>query len=188
MLRLLGICTDEYEVKSQSVISAGHYYQLVGMVNRIQTLLSRLFCTECGTLLVPKSSSAFAHYRVTTFICAESSCGFNDDVYLHHCFNGKCGSIIDSRVSKACPNDWYICAECGCCCSDKVFSRRESNRSQVGLDAHLVNQNGHLEQEQYYCYQCGEEKHKDSKCSCGARTRTGSEWRSHENENEDIPF
>ena len=86
----------------------------------------------------------------------------NEIIYLNDCLNGRCKNIIDSRKSKKCINDWYICDECGCCCSHAAFERRlkfwnKYNGTQPGYLMHAVNSKiGHLEKAEYYCYHCGQ--------------------------------
>ena len=145
-------------------IEKGKYYQFISLINRFNRLLDKLYCNECKTVLYPVEDSHFAYYRVVRFNCTNSKCSkYGEEIYLHHCLNSKCNSIIDSRESKKCENGLYICSntECGCCCSHSMLSRRLSNLEQTGGYIHpqlqlAVNKKlGHLERGKHFCYNCG---------------------------------
>ena len=140
--------------------------RFMGYVNRANELLEKLYCYSCDEMLAPRTSSNYGHYRITEFYCDTHDCPEKEEtVYLHHCLNGKCRSIIDSRESCQCPNGWYICTnlECGCCCSTATYERREANLQQVRrpIPATLARQvherAGHQERAQHFCYKCGSE-------------------------------
>src|SRR5690606_38892599 len=146
-------------------IEKGKYYQFVSTINRFNRLLERMYCEECGHILFPIEDAHFAHHRVVRFHCENTDCSrLHKEIYLHHCLNGKCNGIIDSRKSKKCPNGLYICSNenCGCCCSHDMMNRRLSNLQTTGGYIHenlrnaVENKFGHLERAEHYCYQCGE--------------------------------
>lgn len=145
-------------------IEKGKYYQFISLINRFNRLLKRMYCEVCNNILYPVEDSHFAYYRVTRFNCLNESCSeYKKEIYLHHCLNGKCNNVIDSRKSKKCPNGLYICdnEECGCCCSHDMLNRRLENLKTTGGFIHqnlitLVNNlGGHLERGVHYCYNCG---------------------------------
>ena len=145
-------------------IEKGKYYQFISTVNRFNRLLEKLSCSGCNSILHPVEDSHFAHYRVVRFHCEDQNCReFHKEIYLHHCLNGKCNSIIDSRISKKCPNGLYICSnkECGCCCSHNMMNRRLQNLQSTGgyippnLISSVQNKIGHQERAEHFCYDCG---------------------------------
>lgn len=163
MLKIYGFNLDDTNRVGDKIVD-GQYYQFVSSVNRFNRLVDHLFCQECDQVLYPVDDSHFAHYRVTHFHCTNSNCSqHHEDIYLHHCLNGKCNGIIDSRVSEKCPNGLYICSNeaCGTCCSTEMFKRRLEKLTQTGGYIHQNLQNavsnnlGHLERKEYFCYQCG---------------------------------
>lgn len=121
------------------------YYRLIGVINRVNELLKRLYCKKCGVMLQPCESSDFNFFRDTRFTCAEDRCQEQGRiVYLSRCMNPRCAAVIDSRVSKKCNyegkgHDWkglYICERCGSCCSQHKLDRKITNlKAILGLDA-----------------------------------------------------
>ncbi len=152
MLRILQVPYDSEEIQ---------VFQ--GMVNRVNVLLLHLNCRSCDRIMTPKGQSNFGFYRASRFVCANDDCANKEEVYLNHCLNGKCQTIVDSRDSAKCPNGLYICTNCCSCCSTKSFARRIENLKQVGQNVPeslqiLVEQNlGHAEQGRKFCYCCGTE-------------------------------
>jgi cold shock CspA family protein len=141
------------------------YYEFVATINRFNRLLERMYCEKCENILYPIRQSNFAHYRVVRFHCENSECPeYHKEIYLHHCLNGNCNGIIDSRKSKKCPNGLYICTNnnCGCCCSNEMLKRRLQNLQETGGFIHdnlkiaVEEELGHLERAEYFCYKCGE--------------------------------
>ena len=155
LCRILGF--DLKETKGTWVIEGGKYIQFVGHINRFNDLLERLNCRECGQIMYPVRTSEFARYAITRFACQNESCPEHKHVvYLNRCFNGNCLSVIDSRDSKQCPNGWYICAECGMCCStEKLKERRENLEFNDGYIPNNYAQQGHYEQNIFFCHLCG---------------------------------
>ena len=160
-LNILGLSV--IEKGNYGTFENGKYNQFISHINRFNQLLEKIYCKECNHILYPVESSNYAAYSVTRFCCENESCGeYKNTVYLNHCLNGKCNSIIDSRDSKKCPNDLYICQVCGSCCSHSMFIRRLNNLEKTGgfihpdLSLKIENRAGHLERAEYYCHSCGE--------------------------------
>ncbi len=159
---ILGFNTDETNNKGE-LIPKGYYYQFIGLINRFNRLLNKLYCRDCDHILHPMETSHFAAYTVVRFHCTNEKCLNNDIVYLNHCLNGKCNNIIDSRDSKKCVNGLFICDSCGSCCSHDMLNRRLNN---LILTGGLIHENlkiavdeklGHLERGDYFCYKCGKD-------------------------------
>jgi cold shock CspA family protein len=160
---ILQLNTDETN-RLGDFIPKGFYYQFIGLINRFNRLLEKIYCQECNEILHPVETGHFAAHTVVRFCCENSNCGqHKKEVYLNHCLNGQCNGIIDSRVSKKCNNGLFICDSCGSCCSHEMLKRRLNNLQTVGgfIHANLtrcVNEKlGHLERAEYFCYQCGNE-------------------------------
>lgn len=144
-------------------VEDGNYYQFISLINRFNQLLEHIHCRECDNVLYPVEDSHFAHYRVVRFQCRNSGCTEHEkEVYLHHCLNGRCNSIIDSRDSAQCEHGLYICSNnsCGCCCSHKMLSKRLSDLKLNGGYIHpqliyqVKHKLGHLERAEHFCYKC----------------------------------
>ncbi|MCB9352084.1 MAG: cold shock domain-containing protein [Lewinellaceae bacterium] len=156
--RILGFNVDEVNPYGPS--PNGKYYTFIGLINRFNRLLDRLYCTECNHILYPALSSNYAYHRVVRFTCKNESCSLKKIVYLHHCLNGRCNSIIDSRVSGECPHGLVICENCLSCCSHKMLSQRLENLRTTGGYIHpeLIHQVGHklghMERGIHFCYKC----------------------------------
>lgn len=158
---ILGINTDETNHMGD-FIPKGYYYQYIGLINRFNRLLEKLYCRECGDILFPIETAHFAAHNVVWFMCENEKCSqHHHKIYLNHCLNGQCNSIIDSRDSKECHNGLYICDKCGSCCSHAMLERRLANLRTTGgyihpqLIYHVENKLGHLERAEYFCYKCG---------------------------------
>jgi cold shock CspA family protein len=165
---ILQLNTDETN-RLGDFISKGFYYQFIGLINRFNRLLEKIYCQECNEILHPVETGLFAAHTIVRFCCENSNCRqHKKEVYLNHCLNGKCNGIIDSRVSKKCNNGLFICDGCGSCCSHEMLKRRFNNLQTVGGYIHAsltrcVNQKlGHLERAEYFCYQCGNEMNETS--------------------------
>lgn len=164
---ILGFNTDEINRMGEH-IPKGKYYQFISLINRFNRLLDKLYCKDCNEILYPSDTAYFAAYNVVRFHCINDKCNNHEEIYLNHCLNGQCNSIIDSRVSKSCPNGLFICENCGSCCSHSFFERRISILDN--LDNHdsikkkwiyndtkykYDNKLGHLDRGEYFCYKCG---------------------------------
>jgi ribosomal protein L37AE/L43A len=150
-------------------IPKGHYYQFIGLINRFNRLLDKIYCHDCNEILYPVETSHFAAYAVVRFCCENNKCSkHKEEVYLNHCLIGQCNSIVDSRVSKRCKNGLYICNNCGSCCSHNMLQRRLTNLQTTGGYIHkrliiCVNEKlGHLERAEYFCYECEDEMQETS--------------------------
>lgn len=167
-MRILGIPTD-YENKEGKITKHGQYIIFASYLRSFGDFYEHLKCRVCGELMRPECMSNFAYRAVTQFSCYDENCqGYGKTVYLNHCFNSKCNSIIDSRDSKTCPNGQYICPECGACCSTENARGRLDNLKQTGgvISRRLVDfvrgELGHWEKGVFFCYNCGkqiEDKH-----------------------------
>jgi hypothetical protein len=76
-------------------------------------------------------------------------------------------NIVDSRVSVTCPNGWYICDECGDCCSQVKIDKRyndllTNNAYNPDNEWHLKLKNqvdsklGHKERQERFNYKTGQ--------------------------------
>ena len=167
-LRILGINTDSVD-KKQSIVEYGNYIAFVSIINRINELLEHLKCETCHELLEPVEITDYASQLVTHFKCTNidynnGKCPEHGNFYyIHNCFNWKCKSIIDQRETTKCPNGWYICKECGSCCStanaeNMIKKQQECNRKTHSnkLLHFIQNRLGHVEKNKFYCYKCGQ--------------------------------
>jgi len=159
-LNILGL--SAIEKGKYGTFEIGLYNQFISQINRFNQLLDKIYCQECNQILYPVESSNYAAYSIVRFSCENENCKEHHKVvYLNHCLNGKCNSIIDSRDSKKCPNGLYICQNCGSCCSHGMFTRRLGNLEKTGGVIHddlrlkIENKEGHLERAEYYCHSCG---------------------------------
>jgi len=145
---------------NKDLISNGFYMQFVGLLNRFNNLLEKLYCNDCNEILYPVGNAHFAAYSVVRFHCVNSKCSNNTEIYLNHCLNGQCNSIIDSRISNKCSNGLYICDHCGSCCSHEMLERRLKKLEATGGFIHpnlrmcVEEKLGHLERADYFCYKC----------------------------------
>jgi cold shock CspA family protein len=159
--RILELDVDEHSPPPYGFIPKGNYYKFMGLINRFNRLLEKLYCFDCNHILYPKYSSHFAHHRAVRFHCQNENCSSKEEVYLHHCLNGRCKSIIDSRISKKCEHGLFICESCLSCCSHDMLSRRLANLKKIGgyihpqLETLVKEQAGHLERKEHFCYKCG---------------------------------
>lgn len=149
----------------------GQYFKYITVINRFKRLLERLYCRGCNHILRPYRTSNYAAYSVVRFSCQNDTCKErNKVVYLNHCLNGKCNSIIDSRDTCKCSyhsypdyDGLYICTSCGSCCSHDMLSRRLNTLNTTGGRIHnalpvKVNEKlGHLERAEFHCFKCSEE-------------------------------
>lgn len=158
-LNILNINTNEFN--GLDYIENGEYFKFLGHINAFNRLLKHLYCEECNSLLYPKNTSHFALFTDVRFYCIEETCSKKHfEIYLNNCSYGECKTIIDSRVSKQCEHDLYICHNCGTCCSIDFFKRRLENLKLTGgyihpdLILNVEEKNGHLDRKEYYCYKC----------------------------------
>lgn len=160
-MRILSIPTDNINKKGKKTLF-GEYVIFSSFIQSFDEFISHLKCRSCGSLMAACNISNFALSAVTEFCCTNPGCkDENVTVYLNRCFNSECNSIIDSRDSKQCPNNSYICSICGACCSNRKFEERLENLKQTGghiskllYDA-VNHQIGHWETDTRFCYRCG---------------------------------
>jgi hypothetical protein len=116
---------------------SGFPAQLASWYNRVNEIRPNLYCEACHEVMVPDlkysretvavpgsgtTAVEVVHtqgtaYRATVFHCDTRTCYCKDEgIYLNHCWNRKCLSIIDSRVAHKCATcNWYICPMCDEC-------------------------------------------------------------------------
>lgn len=171
-MRILSMRTD-YTDKNGVITQHGLYTIFSAYMLSFYDLFEHLKCRKCGKLMTENNLSNFARSSLTEFKCTNPDCECHDQiVYLNKCFNPKCKSIIDSRDSKKCPNNSYICVKCGACCSTAKFSERYESLKKTGgyISQRLENairlRIGHWEKNEIYCSSCGN-KMNGSTCSCG---------------------
>lgn len=161
-MRILGIPTD-YTTRAGKTIRFGYYTIVSSYLKSFAKFYEHLKCRHCGKLMRPHKISNFASRAVNEYFCDNSNCiNRGGIVYLNHCFNRpKCNATIDSRDSKKCSNDQYICPECGACCSTENFRKRIKHLETTGGEIsrwlyHFVANNlGHWEKGERFCYKCG---------------------------------
>lgn len=158
--RILGFNTDSYDSHGR-YIKYGKYLSFISIMNRIKALINHLHCRECGKSLKPIIGN-YGSSLVTRFFCNNQSCNqYHNNIYINFCFNWKCHGIIDSRDTRMCPNGWYICPDCGSCCSDNIIQQRidvlSKNNLPIPLSLKRQLGKGHVEKHLYYCYKCGQE-------------------------------
>ncbi len=159
--KILKFDLDENNKYRPGAIFYGNYYIFVGLINRFNRLLDKLYCNNCHEILYPIETSNYAAYSVVNFRCENPACDHKDVIYLNHCLNKKCNEIIDSRELKKCSNGLYICKTCGSCCSHIMQSKRLESLISTGGVIHeslrvIVNKKlGHLERGEFFCYKCG---------------------------------
>lgn len=127
-----------------------------GWVNKINTYLNHLSCTQCNQVLKPTDAGS-GYYRVSYFQCTNSSCDVNknnETIYLTHCINPKCEEVIDSRYTTRCSHGWYICPHCYGCCSKEKIQNRINYYQQIGKPYKGATE-GHKELGAIYCPECG---------------------------------
>ena len=131
------------------------YSYLLGIINKFILYLDHLKCRVCKSWFLPHQESNYGYDRINRFSCSQEGCSEKDkEVYITHCLNPKCSNIVDSRDSKKCENNWYICNYCLSCCSTEKIQIRKLIRHLTGQNGNLP-QKGHDELEQIYCYKCG---------------------------------
>lgn len=174
--RILNINMDSKDDKGR-IVKHGKYLIFSSIINRINKLVDHLYCRECNEVLQPGDISDYHTHLVTHFRCTNPQCHhYYQSIYISKCFNWKCNEIIDQRDSKACPNQWYICSNCGSCCSNRTAEQRIENLKTLGQPIprywydFLYNRMGHLEKREFYCYKCGERAMSigDGKFSCNS--------------------
>jgi len=133
----LRILRNVLNFSKDEIFKSDHFTRGLGAFNRWNEILDRLFCGYndkggCGSTLIYSSvyqaSSGWAAYATTYWYCSNGSCVKNQEIIkLSHCRG--CRKIIDSRFDRQrCQRkdkkDFYICMDCGYCCSQHEVSWR----------------------------------------------------------------
>ena len=137
----------------------------ISLINKVNKFLEHLRCRTCENLLRPIGRSNYAFYGVTTFNCINNDCKeLDQQIYLSHCSNGFCESIIDSRDSVKCKPDgkdqntcgWFVCNSCNACCTTANLNFRISiyNETKQTYKCHTE---GHRDLGIISCNKCGDE-------------------------------
>ncbi len=136
------------------LISEHDYSFKLGIINKVYIYIDHLRCRTCDGWLSPHTESNHAKSRINLFICKNEECPSKEPVYISHCLNSKCQSVIDNRDSEKCPHGWIICSTCfGCCSSEKLAVRKYIIETTTGdYDGPL---NGHKDSGDIYCPECG---------------------------------
>lgn len=94
-----------------------------GWANRMNEIIGRLKCRECGSILYPQpfDPKKLGYYSVPYFECLNKNCKqYKVGIRLTHCLNKNCygpnNNIIDSRDCPQCNNNWLVCQDCHACC------------------------------------------------------------------------
>jgi len=184
---------EEYSLRSFLAIlniniNNKDYYDLIGLINKINIYIKHINCRSCNYILKPKEKNYYAFYRTSWFVCPNADCDVKESIYLNHCLGGrktsinsKCDNLIDSRDSVRCnydkynPNNEfekygpYICSLCGSCCSQKVLEKKLNEFYQrkvtvpSSFEWKVKNRVGHLEKNEIFCYRCGLEMKNNEK-------------------------
>lgn len=146
------------------------YTLFVTQINKAIRFYKRLVCEKCGHILFPAKVNSFNRFK-----CLMPSCPDHDiEIYLSYCYECKKG-LIDSRETKQCPNKFYICNDCGACCSNTLFEKMAHPFLLMGQPipsyiSRLIG-NGHYDRNIRFCSKCGKQE-------VDLVTNTGThEWR-----------
>lgn len=134
-------------------------WQFIAITNKVMQKFKQLKCRSCGHMLFTDKSSGFNRYNY--YACINPMCPEKDKViYLNFCFKCKIG-LIDSRDTKQCPNDWYICPRCLACCNDEQYERQAQRyiltKRPIPLRIQEKMGHGHNNKNEYFCPHCGGE-------------------------------
>lgn len=169
LLEILGY--DILEETEAGFIPNQTYNQFVNQINKAVRFYNRLICRECGHILFPATNYGHSKYKCLSPFCKE----YNQEVYLNFCHVCKKG-IIDSRDTKKCPNDLYICPDCSSCCSNDFFESMADRyrRQGITIPVYLSSKigQGHADRHMLFCSKCGTRKvdvHEDTNHSLVGR-------------------
>lgn len=129
----------------------------IAVTNKAMQKFKRLKCRGCGHLMFTDKSSGFNRHNY--YSCINPNCPeVRIPVYLNYCYKCKKG-LIDSRDTKQCPNNWYICPTCLACCDDEQYERQAQryriiNRPVPERIARMLG-HGHNDKGEYFCPICG---------------------------------
>lgn len=130
----------------------------ISMVNKVVRKFKCLKCRSCGHMLFTcKTWDGFN--RINFYQCINRTCPeCGESVYLNFCYKCKKG-LIDSRDTKQCPNDMYICKECLSCCDDLLYERMAQKHELIGHAVPLwikeKRGRGHNDKGIFFCPDCG---------------------------------
>lgn len=131
--------------------------EFIAVTNKAMQKFKRLKCRGCGHLMFTDKSSGFNrhnYYSCINPVCPE----VRKPVYLSYCYKCKKG-LIDSRDTKRCPNNWYICPTCLACCDDNQYERQAQRYRIINQPiperiARML-RHGHNDKGEYFCPNCG---------------------------------
>ena len=129
----------------------------IAIVNKVMQKFKRLKCRGCGHLMFANKSRGFNRYNY--FSCVNPLCPeHGKSIYLNYCFKCKRG-LIDSRDTKRCPNNWYICPDCLSCCDDNMYARQVQlyilANKPVPDKLNAMLGHGHNDKNIFFCPDCG---------------------------------
>ena len=129
----------------------------IAIVNKVMQKFKRLKCRGCGHLMFANKSRGFNRYNY--FSCVNPLCPeHGKSIYLNYCFKCKRG-LIDSRDTKRCPNNWYICPDCLACCDDSMYARQVQlyilANKPVPDKLNAMLGHGHNDKNMFFCPDCG---------------------------------
>jgi len=140
------------------------YEIYLSVINKANQFIKHLYCKECKCILHPRGQSNYAFWGVTWFKCKTETCSQKSkEIYLSHCLNGYCESVIDSRESKKCKPKgydsescgWFIFNECNACCSSKKLNKRKKVYDFQHKD-YKCHEDGHKDLGIISCNKCGD--------------------------------
>lgn len=128
----------------------------IAIANKVMQKFKRLKCRGCGHLMFANKSRGFNRYNY--FSCVNPLCPKNGkSIYLNYCFKCKRG-LIDSRDTKRCPNNWYICPDCLSCCDDNMYARQVQlyilANKPVPDKLNAMLGHGHNDKNMFFCPDC----------------------------------
>lgn len=129
----------------------------IAIANKAMQKFKRLKCRGCGHLMFTDKSSGFNRHNY--YSCINPNCPkVRIPIYLSYCYKCKKG-LIDSRDTKRCPNNWYICPTCLACCDDELYERQAQRyrivNSPVPERIARMLGHGHNDKGEYFCPDCG---------------------------------
>jgi hypothetical protein len=127
------------------------FQDLHSRLNWLNSAAPHFYCESCGRILEAssKKGSKLNAHAITWFECQNVMCNKQGmQIYINHCWNERCRTIVDSRETSKCPNGIYICHMCGVCCGEKMFEHKK----RAGLPYPPYK---HYERDMYFCYKCG---------------------------------
>ena len=155
LLEILGY--DVLEETEAGYMPNQTYNQFTNQINKAIRFYNRLICRDCGHILFPATNHGHSRFKCLSPLCKE----YNQEVYLNFCHVCKKG-LIDSRDTKKCPNDLYICPDCGACCSNDFFESMADRYKLQGKKIPMFISSkiglGHADRHMFFCHKCGTRK------------------------------